>query len=120
MIDVSEIIEDEDVAQDYILYRSVGSWVNGRWTEGTPTEIPARGTIIPAGSKDLLLLPEGDRITGAISIYNRGEIYQTHQEPYEGTSDKIYWRGDCWKVGAVEPFGDYGFWHAVAVRMAGN
>ena len=118
-ISVDEIIEDDDLAQNYIIYESQGSWVNGRWIEGEAVQIPARGTITVSNEKDLLLTAEGDRIKGAMDFYNKGPIYTTRVEPGQALSDKIYWRDDWYKIISVAPYGDYGLYKATGVRITG-
>lgn len=119
MLDVSELIDDEDFCQDFILYRSQGSFVDGVWTEEGPEEIPTTGVIQPATPKELKMLPEGDRITGAIVIYTLVPIYLTRTGEDQGTSDKIYWQGDYYKLLNVSNWSDSGYWMGIAERITG-
>jgi hypothetical protein len=120
MIDVEDVIEDDDLAQDYIIYRSTGSFVGGRWIEGTPVQVEACGTIYVAKEKDLVQVPEADRVSGAMVFYNQAVIYLTRNTPSKGISDKIYWDENYWKVVSVGPYKDYGFYKAIAERITGN
>lgn len=119
-ISVEEIIDDPDLAQTYTIYRSQGEWIGGRWVEDTPIEISACGTIIVASEKDLEMVPEGDRVKGMMTFYNKGKIYVTRANPSEGLSDKMYWNGDWYKIISAAPYGDYGFYKAVGARLTGN
>lgn len=120
MISVEEIIEDDDLAQDYIIYRSQGHWDGGRWIEDTPLQIEARGTISVSSARDIQFVPEADRIRGAMTFHNIAEIYVTRNSPSSGTSDKIYWRGNWYKIIQVSPYGDYGYFSAIGVRIEGE
>lgn len=120
VISMEEIIDDPDLAQSYIIYQSEGSFQNGRWVEGPLTQIAACGTITVASEKDIEMVPEGDRLKGAMVFFNKGPIYTTRTEPSAGLSDKMFWNGDWYKVVQVAPYGDYGFYKAIAVRLSGS
>ena len=127
VINVSEVITDPDLAQAYTIVRSVGSFVKGVWTEGTPTSISVVGTISVASNKELRQLPEGDRIQGAMVFHSTEQIYTTRvgagtgrRATTSGISDKILWRGDYYKVLNVSPYVDYGYYKAIGERIAGD
>lgn len=120
MIDVSELIDDSDFAQNFVIYRSQGSFIDGVWTEETPTQIPLTGIIQPASPKELKMLPEGDRITGAIVIYSKIPIFLTRTGEEQGTSDKVYWKGDYYKLLNVSDWSDSGFYTGIAERITGS
>ena len=102
-----------------MIYRTQGAWVAGGWKQGTPTPIPAFGTLTIATDKQLRMFPEGDRIEGAILFVTTQPIYPT-SEALEQTSDKILWHGLMYRVQAVGPWSDNGFYAALLVRMLGS
>ncbi|MFC8686321.1 hypothetical protein [Brevibacillus porteri] len=116
MLNVSEVITDPDFAQTFIVHRKSNEWIAGR-PEETETIITMMGVITVADAKTLEQLPEGDRATGMMSFYATVSINTTNEE---GTSDQIEWCGDRYRVKKVFPYGDYGYWKAVAERMAGD
>jgi hypothetical protein len=118
MINVRELITDPDFSQKFTVYRSSGEFVNGRWVE-THTEVSMVGVIIPASAKELNMLPEADRVVGTISIYTKTPLYITSNDR-QGTSDKILWKGDLWKLISVNNYSDFGFYKGIAQRMAGD
>lgn len=127
MISVDEVIEDPDFAQKFTVIRSVGSFVKGVWTEGTPIEIEMIGVISVASSKDLRQVPEGDRITGAMVFHSLKQIYTTRvgsgtgrRATTTGISDKILWRTEEYKIVSVSPYIDYGYYKAIGERIKGN
>jgi len=116
MINVSEVITDPDFAQSFLVHRRTGKWVNGRWQENM-TDITLLGVITVADPKTLEQLPEGDRVIGLMCFYATVPIFTTNEQ---GTSDQIEWRGERYRVKQVFPYGDYGYYKAVAERMAGD
>jgi len=119
MIDVSEIVEDPDFAQEFTVYRSNGSFVKGRWTEGTPTQITILGVVTVMSARELNQLPEGDRIKAAMNFHSTLPIYVTRIGSSPGISDKIFWRGDYYKIFNVVPNVDYGYYKASGERITG-
>lgn len=116
MINVSEVITDPDFAQTFLVHRRTNEWVGGRPDE-TETELTMLGVITVADAKTLEQLPEGDRVTGLMCFYSTVPIFTTNEE---GTADQLEWRGERYRVKRVFPYGDYGYYKAVAERMAGD
>ena len=99
-----------------VLFRSVSQ---SRYA-GEEKQIRAFGTIDVLSDKELRMVPEADRASGSLAFYSKKEIYTTRNTPSSSLSDRIKWRGDYYKVVSVAPYGDYGFWKAIAVRMTGD
>jgi hypothetical protein len=119
MISVSEVISSPEFAQIFIVYRSIGSFVDGVWTESTPRAITMRGVVTVSSSRELEQLPEGDRVRGAMTFHTLFPIYVTRTGNSAGTSDKILWRGEYYKLVNVYPEVDYGYWKGIGVRIKG-
>lgn len=119
MLDVSEVIVDPELAaQSYTVVRSSGSFVKGRWV-ATTTEIEIFGAVTVSSARDLNMVPEGDRIKGAMTFHSTSELFVT--DVGEGViSDKALWNGEYYKFVNVLPFKDFGFWKAVGVRIKGS
>jgi hypothetical protein len=111
-------------AQDYNVYRSYGEFGKGGWIETpqSPPYFPMHGVVVPAGAKELRMVPEGDRPTAAMMFHSSVEIYTTRggEEGEEGLSDTIEWRGEFYKVMNCNPYVDYGYWVAMGVRVKGS
>jgi len=103
--------------QSFVVYRSSGQFVNGRWVENTPIQITMQGTVVAASEKEIIALPEGDRIQGSMVFHSTQELFPTRSN---GTSDKILWNNQLWKLFTLGDYGDYGFWRMVGVRIKGN
>lgn len=113
MIDVSSIVNDPLFAQSFTVYRKTGAYVNGVWTP-SESAITMCGTITVPKETDLRQLPEGDFQQGAICIYTTQELYLTGTS---GTSDEIMWRGNRYRIAQLWPWGDFGYYKAMGVRM---
>jgi len=112
-INVSEIINDQDFAEDYKVYRKSGSWVDGRWA---PTEkaINFYGVVTAAGNKDIIQVPEGDRTSQVMCFHATKELYVTNSK---GTSDEILWRGKRYRIHLIKEWADFGYYKALATLM---
>jgi len=119
MIDVSELIVDPDFAQEYTVYRKSGDWFEGVFTE-TEAVINFYGPIIVANTKDVNMLPEGDRIAGLMMFYTTADnpfLITRNTNGSLGTSDQPVWRGERYKIMQVSPFDDFGYIKAIGTRM---
>jgi hypothetical protein len=120
MINLRKVILHKAFVQEYIVYRSSGSFINGRWTENTPVQIPMSGVVSVVNEKELNALPEGDRIKGAMRFHSTEEILLTRSGEVKGTSDSILWNGQFWRIFNVSDYSDYGYYRAYGERIKGN
>lgn len=121
MIDVSEVVLDPNLAaQTFTIKRTTGKWVKGVWTTLVETTLTGYGSITVATPNDLKMIPEGDVVNGAEVFHSQDPIYTTRaDETGAGAfSDKLIWRGELYRVLQVGPYEDFGYYRAVAVRMA--
>jgi hypothetical protein len=116
LLNVSDVINDPLFVQSFSCKRQTGSWVKGEWTPGTVSTLTLYGTITPASPKDIDQIPEADRVTGMMAFYSISEIFVTRTT---GTSDILAWGGEDYKVLWSNPYSDYGYFKALAVRMKG-
>lgn len=122
MIDVSELMSDPDFAQSYLVHRMSGSWVEGEFIQNESV-INFYGPITVANTKDVNMLPEGDRIVGLMTFYTTSDnpIFVTRNlDTDQGTSDEIEWRGERYKVMQIFPYHDYGYIKAIGTRKLGD
>ncbi|NHN33540.1 hypothetical protein [Paenibacillus agricola] len=119
MINVGRITLSRNFAQPkgFTVFRITGETVGGRFTPFPEAEIKMQGTITVASPKDLEQVPEGDRVTGSMCFYSTQQIHVTRPE---GISDEIVWQGERYRVSAVVPWQDFGYFKAFGVRMAGD
>lgn len=124
MINVGRIVMSRNFAQPggFVVYRQSGAWVAGRWVT-SEASINLQGTVTVATSDDLIQVPEGDRVKGVMCFYSKEPMYGTHAQDGatpSGTSDEIVWKDDRYRVFSAFPWGDYGYYKALAVRMVGD
>lgn len=123
LIDVSDIVNDPMFAQTFSILRSSGTWVKGDW-ENIETAIQSYGAMQPATDRELQMLPEGDRISGALSVWSSAPLYTTgtvgQNDPNAHISDLILWHGEKYRVLGVKPWQDDGYYRAIATRMSGE
>jgi hypothetical protein len=120
--------------EPYTIQRSTGQFTSSGWIT-TPTNVAGYGVVSVASAQDLNMVPEGDRVTGAMVFHSQQRIYETQQDggygqaDYGGggfgtaqqfVSDQIAWKGQLYRVLNVSPYPNRGYWRAVGVRMSGQ
>lgn len=51
-----------------------GSYVDGFWQQGAPSQLTIQASVQPASQDDMELLPEGRRITGGYRLYTNDTL----------------------------------------------
>jgi hypothetical protein len=125
MIDLSDVVNDPDFAQDYVVTRRTGIFATGKFKVTGSTDIPFYGIIQPASEEDLAMVPEGDRVTGMMGFISQQQMYKTNGEALQGggtlgLGDQITWQGQVYKIIATTPWVDFGFWKAIGARQSGT
>lgn len=115
MINVSEILNDPDLTQSFIVHRKSGTWIDGRFVQ-TETDLTFWGVVENANPKEMFQVPEGDKISGMVKFYSTSEMFTTREE---GTSDEIEFRGDRYRVLTVNDWSNFGYFCAIGVYMEG-
>jgi len=137
--DLSEVVSDPDLCVEFQILRSTGSFGAGGWIQGPTEEIEAFGVVQPAEDEALNMVPEGDRVTGSLQVFTSQPIYETLAErrerrpndpdwtedhrgepPAPALSDKIRWHGHLYRLLAVQPWKEFGYFGAILVRVLGD
>jgi hypothetical protein len=121
-LDLSAVANDPAFAQSYVVTRRTGGFAQGGYVITSSTAVPFWGIIQPSADEDLAQVPEGDRVTGMIGFISQQRMYQTNGKGIgnpSGLSDLITWNDQVYKVVAVVPWKDFGFWKAIASRQSG-
>jgi len=133
-INLTRVVAGNMLPEPYTVERSTGAFVAGGW-QTTSINVAGYGVVSVADKQDLQMVPEGDRVTGAMVFHSQQRIYETQQDGGYGqpeygaggfgvatqfVSDKIAWRGQLYRVLAVSPYPNRGYWRAVGVRMSGQ
>jgi hypothetical protein len=123
MINLSRVILSPHLnVQSLTVFRSKGSFVAGRWVEQiqSPPSFNLMGIAYPSSEKELAMVPEVDRIRGAMTFLTVEQLYVTHVSPSKGLSDKVQWNDELYKIISLLPWKDYGFYASVGERIAGD
>lgn len=88
-------------------------------TPANPQVISAYGTVTVLNEKELDVVPEGDRIKGAMAFHTPTTLYLTSSTG-NNVSDQILWKGDLYKLVNIAPWGSFGFNKGIGVRMDGD
>jgi hypothetical protein len=118
-LDLSEVTNDPDLGSPVVIIRTTGAFAAGGWKQNEPTEILAFGVVSIADDEALAQVPEGDRVIGALEFVTAQHIYPTLAGK-SGTSDKIRWLGNLYRVVSIQPWKHMGFFSAILVRMTGE
>lgn len=122
--DLSFVVDDGVLSESYTIIRSTGSFGLGGWTT-TSINIPGWGVVSVAKTEDLEMIPEGDRVTGAMVFHSQQRIYETQEDnttagPEQRVSDIMLWRNQQWRVLYIDPYPNRSYWKAIAVRLKGH
>jgi len=120
-LSIAELITDPDFCQSFTVTRLTGSVVKGDFIT-TPETMQTTGIIRPANTKDIQMLPEGDRVTGLVTVYSSIQLYVTRAAgaTRAGLSDEITWQGEQYKIIQTANYSDYGYFKNMAVRKLGS
>ena len=119
-VNLSRVVHSPRMSQKITILRRGGSWKCGAWVQdSTPQELSMRGIVTMATAKDMQMVPEGDRMTGAIRILTTERIYITDGATKD-TTDMVLWRGARYRIVKVTPDVDYGFYRSIGTRLDGD
>lgn len=117
-VNLARVVHSPRMSQKITILRRGGSWQYGTWVQDeNPTELSMRGIVTMAKAKDLEMVPEGDRLTGAIKILTTERIYITSDGEI---TDMVFWRGARYRIVTVTPDIDYGFYRSIGSRLDGD
>lgn len=117
MINVARVINSPHLSQVIRYHRTTGQWVNGEYIQTKAVPLTCVGIVTVAKPKDLQLLPEGDRLEGAMKFLTTVQLFQTNDKT---VSDVVEWRGAKYKILTVTPDIDYGFFRSIGIRLEGD
>ncbi len=93
---------------DVVVHRSNGgshSAVDGRYYAQDREPLPIKCVVQPISSlkdRELIRDESGEHIEGHIVVWYQGELYATDDNNHEGTSDAIEYKGELFRVIAVQ------------------
>jgi hypothetical protein len=120
MVNVGRVVRSKRLGcQRITVKRYAASWQDGAYTrdDSNPIVFAVAAIVTVAQAKDLQLVPEGDRVTGAMKFLTNVELHATNGE---AISDELIWRGARYKILTVTPDIDYGFYRSIGTRLDGD
>lgn len=116
MINLGELIHDLDFCDTFTIIRNTGStWSKGVQTSTTST-IEFEGIVSPASSKEIEMLPEGDRQGGLKTFYADQPFHITDTDT---VSDICVYRNQKYKLLRVFDYQSNGYYKAIGT-LAGE
>ena len=123
-VDLSEVVNDPQLAESVLVHRYVGLFAQGGYVqqEADGSPFAAFGVMDVVSGKTLATLSDADRPNASMTFITSTEIKTTRlddQQGETGTSDILEWNSEQWRVIRVDPYYTRGFWKAVIGRLKG-
>lgn len=124
LLNVSEVLLSPEFMQPVKVYRKY----NGRWELGKfvqdEVEITLDMLVCPSSGKDIMKIPEADRIEDTRTFHCLSKLYLTedygeHNSEEVRTSDTVEWNCHKYKLVSISDYSDYGYYKAIGVRIRG-
>jgi hypothetical protein len=95
-----------------------GAFVDGYWESGSPETMTVIASVQPLRGRELLALPEAQRVRHPIRIYAEAELHTADQEAGT-TADVVTWKGNQYEVATVEDWtdGPLPHWKCTALKL---
>lgn len=82
---------------------SPGEWVNGRWVEGTLTNLTVQGHYYPLTASEKVSLPEAFRSQSTYKMHSASELYSVREKNGQ-SPDKVQIKDDWYEVQEADHF----------------
>lgn len=120
MINIGRVANSRMFTQSLTLRRYTGGEFKiGGFEDPTAVESTITGIAYPSSEKEIMQVPEGDRIRGMHTFISTTEL-KVSSGTNSANADRIKWKGEWYKLVSLLDFGDYGAYIAVGVRMEGD
>jgi hypothetical protein len=118
MINISRVLASPAFQQSFTVYRKSGDFAAGGYVEAETT-VNMTGVVLPTTYKDIMQVPEGDRVSESKTFYSTSPLYVTrnNSDGTSGTSDEIVHHGFRYRLYQVKDYQDYGYFKAMGMRM---
>ena len=112
-LDVTDIINDPDVAQSVTITRTIAPTLTaGRATTLSTSTTTINASVQPMSSRELMLLPEGLRDQGVANVFSQVELL-TKPMP-----DRFTWKSATWEIIQSDDWSaTAGYWRSQAARV---
>ena len=119
MIDVSELLNDPDLCESFMITRTTGTFQIGGWVKSVPQVIQAYGAVRNTSGKELEMIPEADRVKNSLTFRSITPMFIT-SEANSQISDVLSFHGEQYRVLAVKDYSSQGYYLAIATIMGGS
>lgn len=77
----------------------VGQWDTdtGKFVRNQVEQVSINGAVINLSHKDLMQLPEAERVEGLVALYTKDAVYTT-DEAAQSYSDLLVWQGETFRI----------------------
>lgn len=101
------LVQDPDLgAKPFTITRRRGKWRGGRLEIVSEETIKAVGNFQPPTQEQLAFFPEGERREGQVAIWTNTPLHTTKGEE---VSDTVTWRGEVYRIIALDTWVEHGF-----------
>lgn len=111
MLDMSELIHDPDFCVSFVIIKNRSS---DTWQDGDPVlseqQIQVEGVVTPTSSRDIQMLPEGDRRTGMMTFVSDLPLEVSNTITI---SDYCLFHGSRYKLVSIFDWSENGFFKAL-------
>jgi len=99
--------------------REQGSYVNGRWVEGTNSTFDINASIQPSKPSKVFNMPESDRLKKWCTVYSTTFLRSKKEGDGGYSGDMFQWQGDWYEVRSVKNWdtGQTDHTESMAVRV---
>jgi hypothetical protein len=119
MIDLSEVVEDSEMAEPFQILRPFGQFAQGGWQVTSTQTINAFGIVSLATAKEIAMLPEADRVSEIRAFWTTTPMYVTDGTRGQ-TSDILLWSGTKYRIIGQPQYDTRGYYKALATRIVSN
>jgi hypothetical protein len=111
MLDVSRVVRNPRLTTSITLKRPTLTLAKEGEMSRTYADSTIRAIVHPAKLSDLMMLPEGERISNAIVVYSTSEIREGNGK--DTSADVIVYQSQNWRVAKLDHYELYGYYKAI-------
>lgn len=114
MLDISFLLNDPEFTTQFQVIQPLGAWQDGEYILSDPAPRIVQGVVRATGKKDLEMLPEADRVSGAVTFWTQEDIrMDLSRQPVP----KLIYAGNTYKALHVENWQDSGYTKIIGTLM---
>ncbi len=121
MLNVGRVLNNPRWETTFVVNRKTGQWQSGDFIQNEDP-ITFSGVVLSPGTKDIVQVPEGDRVSEMKLFLTKSKMYVTHaaEDNFAGTSDEILWEDHRYRLYQVKNWNNFGYYKAIGIMMEGE